>query len=59
MIKIMAHGGCQEERAYRRLLNDDILHVKVLELEVLRIRIRLGVLQEAHEEADGLLRPAT
>jgi hypothetical protein len=46
-------------RAHRRLLDHDILDIEVLKLEVLRVRIRLGVLQEAEEEADGLLRPAT
>ena len=44
---------------YRSLLHNDALDEKVLELQVLRIRIRLGVLQEAGDELHGLLGPAT
>ena len=44
---------------YGSLLNDDALDVQILEVNVLRVRVRLGVLEEASDELDGLLGPAT
>ena len=44
---------------YGSLLDDNVLDEEVLELKVFRVRVRLGILQEAEDELDGLLRPAT
>ena len=44
---------------YGGLLDNNVLDVEVLELKVFRVRVRLGVLQEAEDELDGLLGPAT
>ena len=69
----MCDGGFSDERTrrrksqvikmysttYRGLLYNDALDVKVLKLNVLRIRVGLSVLEEASDELDGLLGPAT
>lgn len=44
---------------YRRLLYDNVLDDEVLDIKVFRVRVRLGVLQEAEDELDGLLGPTT
>lgn len=44
------HGG---------LLDDNVLDGKVLQLKVLGISVRLGVLQETSDELDALLGPPT
>ena len=44
---------------YGSLLDNNVLDEEVLELKVFRVRVRLGILQEAEDELDGLLRPAT
>ena len=44
---------------YGSLLDDNVLDEEVLELKVFRVRVRLGILQEAEDELDGFLRPAT
>ena len=44
---------------YGSLLDDNVLDEEVLELKVFRVRVRLGVLQQASDELDGLFRPAT
>ena len=44
---------------YGSLLDDDVLDVKVLELKVFRIGVRLGILEETEDELDGLLGPTT
>lgn len=44
---------------YRRLLYDNVLDDEVLDIKVFRVRVRLGVLQEAEDELNGLLGPAT
>ena len=44
---------------YGSLLDDNVLDEEVLELKVFRVRVRLGILQAAEDELDGLLRPAT
>ena len=44
---------------YGSLLNNNALDVQVLNVQVLRVRVRLSVLQKASDELDGLLGPAT
>lgn len=46
-------------RTYGSLLHDDILDDQVLQVKTLGIRVGLGVLQEAKEKLDRLLRPPT
>lgn len=41
------------------LLNDDALDEEILKLQVLCVRVRLGVLQETSDELHRLLGPAT
>lgn len=41
------------------LLNDDVFDDEVALLDVLCLCVRLGVLQQAEDELDRLLRPAT
>ena len=43
---------------YGCLLDDNVLDEEVLEIKVFRVRVRLGVLEEAEDELDRLLGPA-
>lgn len=45
--------------AYRCLLNDDVLDSEVLEFQAFCVSIRFCVLEEAVDEFNGFLRPAT
>ena len=44
---------------YGSLLDDNVLDEEVLKLKVFRVGVRLGILQEAEDELDGLLGPTT
>lgn len=50
---------CTQTETYRGLVNNNVLNRKILNIDVFGIGIRLGVLQEAEEEFDGLFGPTT
>ena len=55
-------GDCAKDhkrKTYGSLLDNNVLDVEVLNVKVFRVRVRLSVLQEAEDELDGLLGPAT
>ena len=49
----------RDDGTYGSLLHDNVLDVEILELEVFRIGVRLGILEETEDELDGLLGPTT
>lgn len=58
-MKVRSARVARMDQTYGSLLDNNALDVKVLNINVLRIRVRLSVLEEAGDELDALLGPAT
>ncbi len=50
---------CTQTETYRGLIDNNVLDRKILNIDVFGIGVRLGVLQEAEEEFNGLFGPTT
>jgi hypothetical protein len=51
--------GAWSHTTYGGLLNTNVPDNEVLDVQALGVGVRLGVLQEASDELDGLFGPAT